>query len=457
MQIDAASFRDPNGFIFRNGANLFRQINQSYAADYELLMTSGLYESLVKEGALIAHREAALSTAYSADAYKVIQPERIPFISYPYGWSFAQLREAALATLRIQEKALAFGMSLKDASAYNVQFKNSQAVFIDTLSFEKYEDGKPWAAYRQFCQHFLAPLTLMAKVDIRLGKLCESFIDGIPLDLAASLLPRRTKFNLNTLMHIHLHSKAQAKYSESTSNITKKRTLSKNGLLGVLASLRSAVKGLKWGHQKTEWADYYEHTNYSDSGKLAKQNQVEAFLSQVPSPDRILDLGANTGQFSLLAKKFAKTVISSDIDYGAVQRNFVRAAANKDDQLFPVMLDLANPSPALGWACEERSNFFQRAKPDVTLCLALIHHLVISNNVPLGRLVNFFAELSPYLIIEFVPKSDSQVKILLANRPDIFENYDESTFETLFSAAFKKLGQVRLEGTERSLYLFKRL
>src|SRR6185436_4959816 len=187
----SASFRDPSGFLFSRGGILYRQVNRAYQKEYARLMESGLYEKLVKAGLLIPHVEVDQPPAVEVDALKVIQPDRVPFISYPYEWSFGQLKSAALATLSIQKRALKMGMSLKDASAYNIQFVHGKATLIDTLSFEVYEEGEPWVAYRQFCQHFLAPLALMALKDVRLNQLLRVYIDGVPLDLVSELLPTR--------------------------------------------------------------------------------------------------------------------------------------------------------------------------------------------------------------------------------------------------------------------------
>ncbi len=202
----ASSFRDPSGFLFSRSGTLYRQVNQSYRTHYEALMSSGLYQELVKSGRLVVHQLADIPAEIPELAYQVIQPVRIPFISYPYEWSFSQLKDAALCTLAIQKTALEKGMSLKDSSAYNIQFHQGQPTLIDTLSFEVYREGEPWIAYRQFCQHFLAPLALMAYVDIRLSQLLRTYVDGIPLDLASRLLPRRTKYNLALATHIHLHA-----------------------------------------------------------------------------------------------------------------------------------------------------------------------------------------------------------------------------------------------------------
>ena len=177
-QLLDASFRDPSGFLFRRDGVLYRQVNQIYAEDYTRLMDSGLYAKLVKAGLLIPHQESgdgqAFEPAEAASAFRTLRPELIEFISYPYEWSFGELKDAALATLSIQKRALKLGMSLKDASAYNIQFHSGKPTMIDTLSFETYKEGEPWVAYRQFCQHFLAPLALMAYRDIRLKPIITS-------------------------------------------------------------------------------------------------------------------------------------------------------------------------------------------------------------------------------------------------------------------------------------------
>ena len=203
-----SSFRDPSGFVFWSKENIFRQVNQPYRQDYDFLMSSGLYDTLVEKELLISHQEVDQFPRDQLSFYKIIKPERIAFISYPYEWCFSQLKDASLLTLHIQKTALEFGMSLKDCSAYNVQFRYGKPVFIDTLSFERYKEGDPWKAYRQFCQHFLAPLALMSHIDLRLNQLSRVFVDGIPLDLTSNLLPFKTRFSLALFVHIHLHAKS---------------------------------------------------------------------------------------------------------------------------------------------------------------------------------------------------------------------------------------------------------
>src|SRR3989344_836563 len=209
----AASFRDPSGFVFSKNGVIYRQVNKEYAANYDRLMQSGLYQELVSKNLLIPHEEVR-GEKLPAAAHNIIRPEQVPFISYPYEWCFSELKDAALLTLKIQRIALRSGMCLKDASAYNVQFKNGKPILIDTLSFETYRSGAPWVAYRQFCEHFLVPLALMSRSEIRLGGLMRVYPNGIPLDLASKLLPWRSWFSPALFFHLHLHSKSQRKYAE---------------------------------------------------------------------------------------------------------------------------------------------------------------------------------------------------------------------------------------------------
>ena len=267
-----SSFRDPSGFLFYLDGSIFRQVNTIYKENYDHLMNSGIYEILVADKLLIPHEEVDIEGVNPDLAYKIIKPELIPFISYPYEWSFSQLKDAALATLSIQKRSVDFGMSLKDCSAYNIQFRNGKPVFIDTLSFEKYHEGQPWVAYRQFCQHFLAPLALMSCRDVRLNQLLRVYIDGIPLDFTSSLLPFRTRFIFSLLSHIHLHARSQKHYADKAVDVSGKR-VSRMSFLGLINNLESAVKKLRWQPGGTEWADYYDDTNYS-SDALGHKKQI---------------------------------------------------------------------------------------------------------------------------------------------------------------------------------------
>ncbi|MDX2473497.1 MAG: class I SAM-dependent methyltransferase [Candidatus Krumholzibacteria bacterium] len=454
-----ASFRDPSGFLFRHEGRLLRQVNASYAADLALLHESALYEALVAKDLLIPHTEAPLELAPAPGAVKVLAPELVPFISYPYEWSFTQLKDAALATLRIQRLALQHGLSLKDASAYNIQFHKGRPVMIDSLSFTAYRADEPWVAYRQFCQHFLAPLALMAHRDVRMGELLRTNIDGVPLDLAARLLPWRTRLNPGLMMHIHLHARSQQKHADShdEANSAKAKTtkVSRKSLDGILDSLRGAVRKLRWQPGGTEWGDYYEDTNYTDSSLQQKRDLVGSFLDLTDSK-LVWDVGANNGYFSRVASERGILTIASDIDPTAVEKNWLACRRGAEPNLLPLVMDLTNPSPGLGWAHSERDSFLSRGPADTVIALALIHHLCISNNVPLPRLAEFFAAAGRHLILEFVPKNDSQVKRLLASREDVFPEYHLEGVEAAFAPLFEMTKKARIAGSERTLFLFTR-
>lgn len=453
-----SSFRDPSGFLFKKEGRIMRQINHAYKENYDLLMSSGLYDSLIAKNWLIPHEET--SDQGQDGCYKIIEPEQLRYISYPYEWSFSQLKDAALLTIDIQIEALKYGMFLKDASAYNVQFHKGRPIFIDTLSFEKYHEGDPWVAYRQYCQHFLGPLALIAYTDHRLMRLSRSFIDGIPLDLTSRLLPRRTLFSYSMLAHIHFHAKAQHKYEDVGRDSSEgvKATVGRAQLEGLMSSIRNATASLKWKYAITEWGEYYEDTNYVDDSMKYKERMVTKFLQdrKTNSSGIAADFGANTGKFSRLAIKEDYFVLAHDIDEVAVDKNYREAIENSEHSILPLIQDLTNPTPSIGWANKERMSFGERHDIDVGMALAIIHHIAISNNVPLSLIAEYFSDLCKSLIIEFVPKADSQVKRLLATREDVFPDYNEAGFEQAFSQYFNVISAEKLEGTERTLYLLER-
>ncbi len=448
------SFRDPAGFIFYKDGRLYRQVNNVYKENYDLMMGSGLYEDLVNAGLMVSHEEATVAPAGPMTAYKIIRPEKIPFISYPYEWSFSQLKDAALATLKIQKRAIGFGISLKDASAYNIQFKGYSPILVDTLSFEKYREAEPWIAYRQFCQHFLTPLALMSLRDIRLGQLMRIYIDGIPLDLASALLPLSARFNMPLFLNIYLHAKSQKRFADKSVDRGRHK-MSRLGLLGLIDNLESAVKGLKWNASGTEWADYYTKTNYTPEALDFKKRIVAEFLGST-RPDSVWDFGANDGTFSRIAASAGARIISFDIDPACVEKNYLECVKNKDSGILPILLDMANPSPALGWAHEERMSLVSRGPAHTAMALALIHHLAIGNNLPFGMIADFFRKVCDFLIIEFVPKTDPQVERLLRCREDVFPNYTQEFFESEFGRHFKISNSVRIKDSGRQLYFMRR-
>jgi len=449
----ASSFRDPNGFLFFRDGTIYRQVNLAYKEHWDHLMNSGLYSTLVNAELLIPHTEVDILAEENDIAYKIIGPEIISFISYPYEWCFSQLKQAALTTLRIQKIAFSFGMSLRDCSAYNIQFRKGKAILIDTLSFEKYHEGQPWIAYRQFCQHFLAPLVLMAFLDIRLSQLLRIYIDGIPLDLASSLLPFRTHFAFWLLCHIHLHAKSHFFFADKTIN-TYVHKIKPHSFIALIDSLESAIRSLRLQPKGREWSDYYTDNSYSAEAFSHKKQIVSDFLDRIKLKNA-WDLGANIGLFSRIASNKGIQTISFDSDPFCVEKSYLEVVKNGEINILPLLLDLTNPSPGIGWENQERLSLVERGPVDVILALALIHHLAISNNTPLNKIADFLAEICNFLLIEFVPKNDPQVQKMLLAREDIFTDYNQQAFENEFGWRFTILDSIKINNSERILYLMR--
>ena len=448
-----SSFRDPSGFMFRRDGRLFRQVNQIHQAEFDQFVSSGLYGDLVARGLLIPHEEVDAPPANPVIAYKILAPEVIPFISYPYEWSFSQLKDAALLTLDVQRLAIEHGMSLKDASAFNIQFHRGRPVFIDTLSFEPLRE-RPWTPYRQFTEQFLAPLALRSRSRLHLGTAIRPGLDGIPIELASQLLPRSTYLNPGLLMHVHLHAKTVARYNAKASQPLAKPKIpkfSKQTLIGLIESLASTVKGLNWSPSGTEWADYSSEHGYSAEAHAQKFQFVSRFL-ETHRPSSVWDLASNTGDFGRLAAERGIPTVAFDIDPACVERAYLRVREDRSEFLLPLQMDLTNPSPAIGWMGKERLSLLERAPAGASFALALIHHLAVSGNVPLGHAAAFFRATAPKLVIEFVPKSDPQFQRLMTVRDDIFNDYSQAAFEAEFRRFFRIERSERLADSERTMY-----
>lgn len=447
-----SSFRDNSGSIFSYSGKLYRRVNPCYKEDYDHFMDSGLYQELAANQLLIPHKESFECPFSENRPYKIIQPDLIPFISYPYEWSFSQLKDAALLTLEILKVSMKYKMILKDASAFNVQFYKGGAIFIDSLSFQKWNEGDPWRGYRQFCQHFLSPLLLMKYKDIRLNQIFKCFIDGIPLDITSKLLPRTTWLNFNILSHIHMHALSQNYFSDKEIKNTKK--ISTWGLTGFIESLLHLTKNISLNLKQSEWKDYYSKTNYQEESFRHKAEIVSKFLEEV-HPDNLWDIGSNTGFFSRIAAQKNIHVISFDMDPACIEKNYLECKKNSIKNILPLFLDLTNPTPAIGWNNQERSSLKERGPADTILALALIHHLTITGNIPFDFISKYFSENCSSLIIEFIDINDSQVKRLLRNRNDHFENFNEAFFEEQFKKRFSIIRKIPVKNSCRTLYLMK--
>jgi hypothetical protein len=423
-------------------------------------MSSGLYARLIGESLLVPHEEEA--APLGSEGIAILTPEQIRYISYPYEWCFGQLRDAALLTLQVQETAMQYGMSLKDATAFNVQFRGAQPVFIDTLSFER-NDGGPWVAYDQFCRHFLAPLMLMSAVSPGFNQFWKASLDGFPLDLTSSLLPKKTRLRPGVLLHIHLHARMQKKYAEGHGRLASKpqsslatRTVA-DRKAALVASLKGLVRRIKLGRFETEWRHYYDQkaAHYSLVAEESKKRAVQKALDQV-NPRLLYDLGGNVGEYSRLATARGVYTICFDIDPLCVHDNYERARRDNDVHMLPLMADLTNPSPALGFALEERGSLIGRGTADMALALALLHHLRITGNTPFRHIAAFLAQMTEFLLIEYVPKEDVMAQALLRNRKDTFLDYAPGGFRAAFEAYFDIHETFPVAETDRTLYLCRR-
>ncbi|KXK41985.1 MAG: hypothetical protein UZ11_BCD004001623 [Bacteroidetes bacterium OLB11] len=452
MQRIASSYKDPSGFVFNHENTIYRAINHAYIKDYQMLMNSGLYEELTQKKLLIAHHELD-EIEMNLSIEKVIKPIQIQTISYAYEWSFSMMKEAAICTLKCAITALKYGMILKDAPTSNIQFYENKATLIDTLSFEIYEEGKPWIAYRQFCESFLAPLLLMKYCNSSLNKLLIAYPNGIPLNVCSDLLPLKSKTNFNVILHIYL----QASFSRNKSKSQKQNSFfSKKKLHTLLQGLLVFVTDLKPKKEATTWDNYYQETIIGGKYLNEKKEMVSLMLSTI-SFNTLLDLGANEGEFSLLFQNTEKQIIAVDEDKTCIERLFFHCKKNKIKNILPLIIDLTAPSPSVGWVNKERPAFFERAKCDVILSLALIHHLCIAHNLSFEQVFRLFHSIANYVLIEFVEKEDEKVKELLQHRKDIFDDYTLDKFIDSANTYFDIIEQRKGSVQTRTLFLLKKI
>lgn len=446
-----SSFRDPSGFVYRREGTLFRQVHTSYAGTYQSLKATRFYESLVVDGLMLGWEEVPLTFAADAHAACVLKPIPLRFVSHPYEWSFGMLRDAALLTLDLQRKALEAGYVLKDASAYNIQFHLGRPVLLDTLSFDPRQEDEPWIAYGQFCRHFLAPLALMSRVDIRLGSLLAEHLDGLPLDFVSRVLPGNTRLNFGLLAHLHLHSKSKG---ADTQKRPAKGSMSTTALLALTDSLERTIRSLKWDPQGTEWATYYQETNYQEESSKHKQQVVGGWLENLSKTcTTCWDLGANDGRYSMMAVQAGMWTLAADIDPAAVELAYRHTRNHQVSALHPLLVNLTNPPTGRGWMGAERQGLLDRGPADLAMALALVHHLAIGNNVPLRSVVEMLLKCGRHLILEWVPKEDSQVERMMVARKDVFNEYNQHRLEEALTSQAVVLDRVPVRGTKRVLYL----
>lgn len=459
VSIEAGSFRDPRGRIHYVDERVLRTVMPVAVADYDYVRSCGLIDDLSAEGKLIGESRVD-STAlgeWAASAAYILEHPRLPFVSYPYEWTFPALQAAALLHLDIQQAALKKNVALTDATAYNIQFIGPRPIFIDSLSFRRYADGEFWAGHRQFCEQFINPLLLRAYTGVTHNAWFRGGLDGITADDLSRVMPWRSRFSWNVLTNVFMQARLQRNSSTSTA-ASKASTgrLPRIGFEQMLHGLRKWIAGLKpRADTATVWQNYATDNSYEDAEAVKKRQFVAAFAKAV-KPEIVFDVGCNSGDYSVVAlENGAALAVGFDFDHGALEYGYRRAlAANLN--FLPLHLDAANPSPEQGWRQAERKGLQQRTQGDAVIALALIHHLAIAKNLPLKDVLTWLVRMAPQGVLEFVPKQDAMVQRLLQMREDLFDDYDQGTFEDYLRTQARIVKTDVVSAGGRTLYWFDR-
>jgi SAM-dependent methyltransferase len=455
---EAGSFRDRNGRIYYRDGVILRGVSAQALADWEALAATTFFPRAVADGELVATRlldsDESTHLAELGDWAGVLEHERIPFVSYPYEWSFGQLKDAAILHLELLIAALDEQMTLKDGSAYNVQWRGTKPVFIDIPSFERLKPGEPWVGYRQFCQLFLFPLFMRAYLGTSYHPWLRGSLDGIAIYDFAPLLSLRDLFRAGIFKHAYLQSRLQARYADSDQDVRQELRDSKFGAEMIRNNARGLLKlvrRLEWKQDRSEWADYASDNSYSENDDQHKKRFIRD-VARERQRGLVWDLGSNTGTYSRIAAEYADYVLALDIDHLAVERLYRSLKSEGNTKILPLVSNLADPSPALGWRLQERKPLVERGTPDLVLCLALIHHMVITANVPMEEFVGWLATLGGDLVIEFVTRDDTMVKRLLRNKDDQYTDYNLEHFERCLARRFAVERRDELSSGSRILY-----
>lgn len=456
VELEPGSYRDRNGAVFYADGAVYRGISAEALANFERLGSTLFFPELVARGKIIAtERESSTSKLAEGSAWAaLLRHERVPFVSYPYEWPFGMLKDAALLHLQLMLAALNEGMILKDSSAYNIQWNGAEPVFIDIPSFEVLSRGEPWIGYRQFCELFLYPLMLQAYKGVDFRPWLRGNIDGIRADTMRALLSARDVIRPGVLLHVLAQAALQRRYSAggNVRDSLAKAGFDKRLIVRNVENLRKIVTGLRPGGGKTVWADYAKSHSYDAEEFEAKRNFVARAVA-TRGWRLAWDIGSNTGTFSRIAAEHAQSVVAMDGDWMAVEQLYQAQRGQPDARkILPLVVNVADAPPGQGWRGLERKSLPDRGKPDLTLCLALLHHIVIGANIPMREFVQWLASLGTSLIIEFVSRDDEMVQTLLANKDDQYSDYTPEIFEALVGAHFDIRDKQPLKAGKRIIY-----
>ena len=456
-EVNAGSFRDRDGRVYHFQGRIFRGLSAPALDSYRSLTQKSFYTKLAESGMVIGTREVPAEQNLLPDDVKskwagFLEHDVVPVISYPYEWTFSMLKAAASLQLHLVERAVSNGFTLKDATPYNIQFIGRKPIFIDIPSFEPLQEGEPWSGYRQFCEMFLFPLLVQAYKGCNFQPFMRSSIDGINVQTAASLFGFRDRFRKGVMSHVWLQSKLDRRFSGSSENVRsslKSAGFNRELILVNVRKLQKLVKKLEWKAMGSEWGDYAQFHNYSDKDHLRKEEFIRNAIA-AENPATVWDIGCNTGQFSRIAAAKCNQVVATDIDHVAVERLYLEESA--PDNILPLLQNVADPSPNWGWRNRERSDLRTRSQPDLVLCLALIHHVVITANIPLAEFIDWLAGLTDKLVIEYVSRKDDKVKTLLRNKEDKYRDYSRESFELNLERHFEIRQRQEVNNGDRTLY-----
>ena len=458
INYDSGSFRDPAGKIFYYKDKIYREIFKTGLSRLSFLQKNNLLKELTEKNYIIKTELINSEEFNLADKNnKIIEHEKIDFISYPYEWTFNQLKDAAIFHLDFQIFLLERNAKLIDSSAYNIQFKNNKPIFIDVLSIDEYSEGEYWKGHKQFCENFLNPLLLKSKKGIDFNNWFKGNLEGISTREISNVLNFRDFFSYTIFFHVFLLNRIDNKRIKSPDKLRKESKklskFSKKSYVSILNQLLNFIKSLKPKKQISTWDTYSEKNTYSDAESLSKLKITEQFYND-NEIKTLVDLGCNDGKFSEYAASKKIKVVGFDFDLNALDRLYLKSK-NNNLNFLPLFSDFTNPSNNLGWNDLERKSLKQRGKFDAAISLALIHHLVLAKNIPLTQAIEWIVSFSSIGLIEFVPKEDPTAQTMLSLKGDIFPDYNEKNFENIL-LYFKKIKKkTKITSTNRIIYEFE--
>jgi SAM-dependent methyltransferase len=454
MRAEPGSFRDRDSRVFYDGGDVLRFLSKEGLEDWQLLASSELFSRFSQSGQLISTELVDDKVSAQNGWSGLLRHERVPYISYPYEWSFSMLRDAATLQLDLVLAGLEEGLILKDASPYNVQWRGAQPVFIDIGSFERLRSDEPWAGYRQFCMLYLYPLLLQAYRGVPFQSLLRGSLEGVEPVVARRFFSLRDLLRRGVLSHVVLHQRLERRHGGEPGQVRKDLEAAGFGSQLIKANvsrLRKLVARLQPSAAESTWSSYGSSNTYSDEESERKGDEVRA-TARALRPDLVWDVGCNDGRYSRIAAEYAGYTLAIDADETTVDRVYRSLSAEGEPSILPLVMDVADPSPALGWRNLERKTLSERGTPELTLCLAVIHHLVITRNIPLRSFLEWLRELDSVVLIEFPDEDDPMVRVLLdAKRPGTHDDYNRANFELVLSEYFRVESSVRLSDT-RTLY-----